>query len=178
MGGSCWCYGELCCDHWRELAQVRFLSRQKFCRDVTAKVLSGCHGKSFVGMSRQKFCRDVTAKVLSGCHGKSFVGMSRQKFCRDVTAKVLSGCHGKSFVGMSQQKFCRDVTAKVSLGQTHFCHNKSMFVMTKGLPQQKCVGRNKHVFIMTKCLLLQDVCHDKHVFVAVVATNHSGIDRE
>ena len=137
--------------HWRELPQVSFLSRQKYCRDkhtsfVATKVCllrqnDVCRGKY---LSRQ-----THVCIIGGSRNKYHTCSSRQtRVCRDKT-RLLSrqkyACRDECFVGTYT---CLFVATK----------DKIMFVAIKTF------GRGKHTFVATKdvCLSRQYFCRDKN----------------
>ena len=98
------------------------------------------------------------------CHNKCFVMTS---MCLSWQTCV---CHNKHI-------FCHDksrlVVTKVFCHNNFSCCNKQfchVFVMTKLCLLRQNICRNKHNFVATKILnmilLQQKLCHDKHIFVA------------
>ena len=135
--------------HWRELPQVSFLSRQKFCHD------------------KHIFCQNSCLSWQTCvCCDKTHL-LSWRKCV--VMTKLL----------WRQTYFCGDkhnfVATKHLSWQTHkylswqkFCHNKNIvvtnnFVTTKVLSQQAYYYHHKRCFAATNtCLLQQNFCHNKN----------------
>ena len=111
--------------HWRELPQVSFLSRQKFCRRTRV-----CRDKTRL-LSRQKYaCRDKTFVVTNISPDKHKLFSRQAYFCRDKITFVATSL-------LLSQQICvllrqtRLVSTKVCLSRQKFYSCKHTFVATK-----------------------------------------------
>ena len=129
--------------HWQELAQVSFLSKQKFCRNKHVFVMTN----ACLSLQNMSF---VTTKVC----------LLWQKNCRDkilfVATKLLSW---QIFVTTNtcllRQKFCHGKHTSVVTVDV-FCHDKHKFVMTKVSLSWQKFCRDKHTFVVTKATFCRD----------------------
>ena len=125
--------------HWRELPQVSFLSRQKFCRNKHAFV------ETNMCLSRQNnICRDktfVTTKTLY----RDKHGFARQKY----------SCGKHTFVAI-KDVFCRHkhvfVATETCLLRQNFCRDKND---TRGSSPMLAVCTR--IFSVELCLLKQSL---------------------
>ena len=123
--------------HWRELPQVSFLSRQKFCACLSRQNPFFPRQKHAIILSRQIFV--VTNVSLSR---QTYFCRDKHVFCRDKSMLFKYFQYTSSKVLSRLAYFCCD-KRRILSRQTHVCRDKYVFVAKKTFVSTKLLSRQK-----------------------------------
>ena len=165
---------------WRELPQVSFLSRQRFCRDKRERSLYSLRfrrDKHVLVETKHVFCRDESVLVVTKVLSKKKKGLSRQNIFIFLKTKI--GRDKIIFVAtsilrlLSRQKYA--CLLRQIFVATRTCLLRQIFVATKVLSTFVATNdvfcRDKQYLTRQTRFCRQNICRDKNYTCGTLASD-------